>query len=107
MQYMRDKPVKRGIKVWVRANSINGYVCDFDVYTGKDGDNTETNLGAKVVKRLSRCLAGGNYILFFDNFFSSPRLLLDLLDDGIYACSTFQWWRKGIPEAIKEIKLRK
>ena len=61
-QYMRDKPVKRGIKVWVRADSSNGYVCDFNVYTGKDGNSTEKNLGAKVVKKLSRELVGGNYI---------------------------------------------
>ena len=63
---MRDKPVKRGIKVWVRADSINGYICDFNVYTGKEGDRSEDNLGAKVVKALSWLLVGGNYILYFD-----------------------------------------
>ena len=31
------KPVRRGFKVWVRADSINGYICDFAVYTGKEG----------------------------------------------------------------------
>ena len=105
-QFMRDKPVKRGIKVWVRADSKNGYVCDFDIYTGKDGEKTE-DLGAKVVKKLSRELVGGNYILYFDNYFSSPRLFLDLLKDNIYACGTYQWWRKGIPEEIKQVKLGK
>ena len=32
---MPKKPVKRGLKVWVRADGVNGHVCDFDVYTGK------------------------------------------------------------------------
>jgi len=27
--YMPAKPVKRGIKVWCRADSQNGYICQF------------------------------------------------------------------------------
>ena len=103
-QVVRDKPIKRGIKVWVRADSKNGYVCEFNIYTGKEGDNTEKSLGAKVVKTLSRELVGGNYVLYFDNYFSSPRLFLDLFEDHIYACGTYQWWRKEIPEDIKQVK---
>ena len=69
-QYLPMKPIKRGFKVWVRADSSNGFISDFDVYTGKDGSAT-TNLGTKVVERLSRVLVGGRYHLYFDNFFSS------------------------------------
>ena len=104
-QYLPMKPIKRGFKVWVRADSINGYVCDFEVYTGKDGENVETNLGPKVVKKLSRALIGGNYHVYFDNFFSSVKLFEELLVDGIYACGTFRADRKGIPKAIKDTKL--
>ena len=32
-QYVPLKPVKRGFKVWVRADSWNGYFCEFEVYT--------------------------------------------------------------------------
>ena len=28
-------PKKRGFKVWVRADGVNGYVCEFEVYTGE------------------------------------------------------------------------
>ena len=28
-QYMPAKPVKRGIKVWCRADTHNGYMCEF------------------------------------------------------------------------------
>jgi hypothetical protein len=38
-QYVPLKPTKRGIKVWVRADPHNGYVGDFQVYTGRT-DNT-------------------------------------------------------------------
>ena len=54
-QYMPLKPVRRGIKVWARADSSNGYVSAFQIYTGKQGG---TGLGAKVVKgRISRAHA--------------------------------------------------
>ena len=33
-QYLPLKPVKRGFKVWAMADSLNGYLCDFSVYTG-------------------------------------------------------------------------
>ena len=47
-QYMPNKPIKRGYKVWVRA-SESGYVDQFEIYTGKIGNKSETNLGARVV----------------------------------------------------------
>ena len=47
-QYVPLKPTKRVFKVWARADSITGYMCDFDVYTGK-ADAPEKYLG-EVVK---------------------------------------------------------
>ena len=80
-QYMPLKPVRRGIKVWARAEASSGYVSAFQVYTGKQGDTTETGLGAKVVKSLMK---GSHRHIFFDNYFSSVDLLLDLHRDGLY-----------------------
>ena len=104
-QYVPLKPVKRGFKIWVRANSTNGYICDFSVYTGKEEDSVERDLGPKVVKKLAQPLAGGNYHIFFDNFFSTVKLFNDLLDDQIYACGTFRRDRKNLPQVIKDTKL--
>jgi hypothetical protein len=70
-QYMSKKPIKWGIKVWVRSDSRTGYVCQFHIYTGKEDDDMSTNLGERVVMKLSRSLVGGNYHLYFDNFFTS------------------------------------
>jgi len=53
------------------SDSHNGYIADLDVYTCRE-DSTETNLGAKVVKKLSRPLVGGSYHQYFDNFFCLP-----------------------------------
>ena len=35
-QYFPLKPVKRGLKVWVLADSTNGYFWNMQVYTGKE-----------------------------------------------------------------------
>ena len=35
IQYMLKKPTKWGIKVWVLADSSNGYVWNLQLYTGK------------------------------------------------------------------------
>ena len=48
-------------------------MCNFDIYIGKE-KFTEVNLGAKIVKKLSRTLVGKRYHLYFDNFFSSVSL---------------------------------
>ena len=68
-QYLPMKPVKRGFKIWVRADSHNGYVCEFECYTGKKGDTTEVGLGGSVVTRLTRDLVGKAYHIFMDSFF--------------------------------------
>ena len=103
-QYLPKKTTKRGFKIWVRADSINGYVSDFEVYTGR-GDTTTTSLGARVVEKLSSPLVGGHYHLFFDNFFSSLPLLDSLLSNGLYACATFRRDRRGVPRDLSSIKL--
>ena len=102
-QYLPLKPIKRGIKVWVLADSHNGYFCKFDVYTGKDG-TAEKGLGARVVKSLTSELKGKNHHIYFDNYFTSESLLSDLVEDGIYACGTARQDRKGFPDALKKIK---
>ena len=83
-QYLPAKPVKRGIKVWCRADSHNGYMCEFQVYTGRQqSGGREVNIGGRVVLDLARRLEGKNYHLYFDNFFTSVTLLSNLLSRGV------------------------
>ena len=55
-QYIPNKPVKRGIKVWMLADAVNGYVTNFEVYKGKEGSTPEKGLGSRVVKNLTQHL---------------------------------------------------
>ena len=67
-EYMPMKPIKRGTKVWVRADSRNGYFSQFEVYTGKKKGAIEHQLGARVVKDLTKELQGKWHRVYFDNF---------------------------------------
>ena len=106
------KPVKHGIKVWILGDSLNGYFSRFDVYTGKKGNAaevgnaTEVGLGARVVKELTSDMQGKYHHIYFDNFFTSQDLLLDLVAKGIYACGTARTNRKGFPQLLKDAKLK-
>ena len=103
-QYMPLKPTKRGFKVWVRGDSPTGYFCEFDVYEGQADSTSDSSdvQGAKVVKKHTRRIVGKFHHVFFDNFFSSTKLVQDLLDDDIYSCGTVHTDRKGWPLDLKK-----
>ena len=82
-QYVKNKPVKFGVKLWVIVDSRNGYTCDFNVYAGKDNTTAEGNshgLGYNTVIKLSKTLLNQEYHIFFDNFYTSSKLVCDLFD---------------------------
>ena len=71
-QYMRDRPTKWGIKVWVLADATNGYVKKFEVYTGKEeGNRSSVGLCSRVVLNLMKGLHGSGLHLYTDNFYTS------------------------------------
>ena len=98
-QYVPLKPVNRGFKVWAMADAVNGYMYDFDVYTGAKGDR-EMGLGEKVVLTLAESIKGRHHQLYFDNFFTSISLLSKLLAEGTYGCGTIRTNRKQYPSEI-------
>ena len=40
-QYIKNKPIKWGFKVWQLCDSLSGYLYEFDLYTGR---NVETSI---------------------------------------------------------------
>lgn len=97
-QFMPQKPIKRGYKIWIRADQ-SGYVSQFQVYTGKS-DRVEESLGSRVVKDLTRPLVGKCHKVYFDNFFTTIPLLRELLKEDIYACGTIRKKRRLEPKDI-------
>nr|XP_012231249.1 PREDICTED: piggyBac transposable element-derived protein 3-like [Linepithema humile] len=101
---MPMKPIKRGYKVWVRADE-SAFVCEFQVYVGKsDNNQSEKSLGSKVVKDLTRTIVGDNHQVFFDNFFTSTELMISLKTENIMACGTVRSNRVGLPKTQKKDK---
>ena len=96
-QYMPLKPVRRGIKVWALADSLNGFISQFEVYTGKKANAVEKNLGSNVVKthtalreHIQACLL--RQFLYRCWFVA-----------GLYGCGTLWSNRKGFPEDLKPV----
>ena len=93
--------------MWVRADSRNGYFLQFEVYTGKKKGAVEHQLGARVVKELTKELQGKRHHVYFDNFFyTSYSLLSDLENSGINRCGTARNDRRGFPGNLKKAKFK-
>lgn len=88
--YIKGKPVRFGFKQWCICSS-DGYVYKFIPYAGATPKKEKSNLGMGgevVVELLSIVDDPGNHEVYFDNFFSSYKLLLSLQKKGFYATGT-------------------
>lgn len=100
-QYMKAKPTKWGLKFFVLAD-VNGYTADFQLYTGKNGGATGKGLSFDVVKTLvNKEYLGSGYVVYCDNFYTSPRLFRDLCQQGFGACGTYRQNRVGVPKTLE------
>ena len=86
-QFIRGKPVRFGFKVW-SLNTPLGYCIQLDPYQGAGVTDSQLGLGGSVVMKLVSTLPTDTYVLFFDNFFTSFRLLQSLVDKNIKATGT-------------------
>ena len=105
-QYIKNKPTKWGFKLWVLADSDNGYTVDFNVYIGKDAmrNTTQHGLGYDVVMELMKPFLNQGYHLYLDNFYTSSQLFIDLFLHGTPAVGTTIINRKGFPACLADAK---
>ena len=93
-QYMPMKPIKRGFKIWCRCDAHNGFTCCFQIYLGAT-DSAEKNLGVRVTMDMARDIFGKGYHLYCDNFFTCPKLAIQLLKEKVYCIGTVKKNRRG------------
>lgn len=98
-QYMKDKPVSWGFKLWCLCEAETGFLYNVDLYTGKK-DFVEHGLGESVVLKLVQPLKKKNIEVYFDNFFTSVNLLYILKKNHIMACGTIRTNRKNVPKTF-------
>jgi len=112
-QYMPNKPDKFGFKAWVCAEADTGYALQVELYEGKARDpdrvrtRSENGLGYDVVTQLTRQYWEKFHVITYDRFFSSVALAENLLQHRTYVNSTILLNRKGLPTAVKKLKLKK
>ena len=62
-QYIKNKPIKWGFKLWERCGASSVYLYEFDIYTGRK-NQPELELGDEVVLQLTRSLQNSNVRIF-------------------------------------------
>ena len=100
-QFIANKPIRFGIKVWMLADSESKYIYKQQLYIGRNpGERAEVGLAARVVKELCSGLVGFGHHLYIDNFYTSVDLYQYLFKHNIYACGTIRGSRKNFPKEI-------
>jgi hypothetical protein len=100
-QFLRNKPIRFGIKVWAPTSSASRFVTDVSIYEEKGSmANLEEGFMYDVVMNLIKGLEHKWHIICMDNLFSSPRLFHDMLLLGLWATGTLRANRVGVSKVI-------
>ena len=107
-QYMKEKPTKWAIKLFVLTESSSGYTIRFSLYTGKTVPVSEHGLSYDVVMSLIQpsCLGTG-YHIYMDDFYTSPKLFMDLAGMKLGACGTYREGSRGCPRGRENALTKK
>ncbi|XP_055750279.1 piggyBac transposable element-derived protein 4-like isoform X1 [Salvelinus fontinalis] len=108
IEYIKSKPTKFGFKIFVLADSSNGYTVDYAVYIGKNTFPVGFGICHDSVMSLVRpSVLGAGYHVYLDNYFSSPKLFKDLFDMKMGACGTMREGRLGFPRSEENALTKK
>jgi Transposase IS4 len=94
-QYIPSKPHKWGYKVYCLAS--DDYLLSFEVYEGKQNQSSEYGSTYDLMLHMTEPYQYQQYILFTDNWFTSPTVANALLQRGIRLCGSVKSNRIGMP----------
>ena len=101
-QYLPMKPVRTGIKLWMRCDALTGYTYNMNVYAGKEGlPNPVGTLGERVLKALVSTIKETDVTLAFDRFFTSVNLMDTQRFGAVGTCNAT---RKNLPKATQRLE---
>ena len=104
-QFIKDKPIRFGLKLWVLADTTYGYTFNFFVYLGKKRThlvNRAKGLAYSVVYNLISPLLNQGYKLFVDSFYTTQQLALDLFQSSTYLVGSVRKNSTAMPDCFKE-----
>lgn len=93
--YMPNKAHKYGFKAYMLTESSSSYILNWSIYSGVKQSIRD------IVLPLCLNLEGEGYTIFFDNFYSSPKLFIELKKHGIDAVGTVREDRLQIGNNMK------
>lgn len=110
--YNPMKPTKWGLRVYVLAESLTGYISVFEPYYGKVTTENlarpdlpfATRIVVHLLDRLLQAANGTGFHVFIDRFYTSYRLALEALNMEVHLTGTVQKNRKDIPLEVKRKK---
>jgi hypothetical protein len=89
-QFIRGKPIRFGYKMWC-LNTTTGYLIQFEPYQGAGTVDIQKSLGmggSVIVDLIAELPSDRPYRLYFDNLFTSLKLVDVLTERGIGATGT-------------------
>ena len=98
-------PIKLGrfvTKAFTLAESKSGYVLSSKIYTSRENNEVQRDLGRKVVLSVFQPYLGKGFCAFMDNYYTSVALFQELEDRKTLACGTM--WSNRLPKEICELK---
>ena len=105
-QFIPIKPSRFGIKAFTQAGSTSGYVLGSKVYTGKETNVVQKDLGKRAVMLLMEPFLDKGYYVFMDNYYTSVGLFEELEGRKTLACGTVRSNRLGLPKDICDLKAK-
>ncbi|XP_013391250.1 piggyBac transposable element-derived protein 4-like [Lingula anatina] len=99
-QFMRDKPIRWGLKLFMISESVTGYVCNLKVYTGKEKEGSDNGATHDVVLSVTSPFLNKGHHLYMDNYYTSVPAFQELLRRSTPACGTVRANRKGLPNTV-------
>ena len=103
-QYLPNKPTKWGVKLFAACDVSTAYLFDLNIYTGAGENQGEGGLTQGIVLKMVEDFRNQNFIVYTDNFYTSPSLADRLIQDGTHLVGTLRTNRSGVPPALKNAK---
>lgn len=83
----------------------SGYTVDFNLYFSTRGQPISSNgLWHNIVMQLVQPSMFQGYQLFIDNFYTTPKIVLELLLLGSFTIGTLNATRRGVPPEVQQLR---